>query len=320
MTNKEKYAQFCEKTYVPVFSKPWWMDAAVGKENWDVFLVEHDGTFFSAMPYYLTKRGEYRLITKAPNTQNNGILFCCPEGQKLQARLSFQEKCIERTCDFIESLVLDKYEQQFHYSFQNWLPFFWRRYKEITRYTYVLDTQKSMDEIESDYTSNLRNTIRKSSKLVSLHENDMYINEFYVVNQLSFTRQKKEIPYSLDFVKRIYEAGKANDACKILSAVDNEGHIHSVALLIWDERSVYYLLNGTNPEYKSSQANYFLIHEGIKFAKSKGLLFDFEGSVIRPIERAFREFGGEPKPYFRIYKTFNRELLRKEQEAEAADI
>lgn len=49
-----------------------------------------------------------------------------------------------------------------------------------------------MDEIESDYTSNVRNTIRKASKLVSLHENDMDINEFYVVNQLSFTRQKRK--------------------------------------------------------------------------------------------------------------------------------
>ena len=320
MTNKEKYAQFCEKTYVPVFSKPWWMDAVCGNDNWDVFLVENDGTVFSAMPYYLTVRNGYKIITKASNTQNNGIIFSYPEGQKLPARLSFQEKCIEQTCDFIESLGIDKYEQQFHYSFQNWLPFFWRRYKEITRYTYVIDTQKSMEEIESDYTSNVRNKIRKASKLISLHEDDMDIDKFYVVNQLSFTRQKREIPYSLDLVKRIYEAGKANDACKILSAVDNEGHIHSVALLIWDECSVYYLLNGTDPAYKSSQANYFLIHEGIKFAKSKGLLFDFEGSVIRPIERAFREFGGEPKPYFRIYKTFNRELLRKEQEVEAADI
>ncbi len=38
MTNKEKYQAFCEHTYVPIYSKPWWMDAVCGPENWDVWL------------------------------------------------------------------------------------------------------------------------------------------------------------------------------------------------------------------------------------------------------------------------------------------
>ena len=43
-----------------------------------------------------------------------------------------------------------------------------------------------------------------------------------------------------------------------------------------------------------------------------GKKFDFEGSVIKPIEKMFREYGGTRKPYFRIYKTFNKELKQLE--------
>ncbi len=33
MSSKEKYEIFCTKTYVPVFSKPWWMDAVCGPDR-----------------------------------------------------------------------------------------------------------------------------------------------------------------------------------------------------------------------------------------------------------------------------------------------
>ena len=141
-----------------------------------------------------------------------------------------------------------------------------------------------------------------------MKENEIAIENFFAINKMSFERQGKEIPYDLEFVKKIYDAGKKNNAVKILAAEDENGAIHSVALLVWDEQSVYYLLNGTNPEYKSSQANCFLVHESIKLAGAMGKKFDFEGSVIRPIEKAFRGYGGVRKPYFRIYKYFNKNL------------
>ena len=90
----------------------------------------------------------------------------------------------------------------------------------------------------------------------------------------------------------------------MLFAVDVDNEIHSVAFVVWDEQSIYYLMNGTNPAFKASQANAFLIYESIKIASEKGKKFDFEGSVIKQIERSFREFGGVQKPYFRIYKDF----------------
>lgn len=318
MTHKERYAVFCTRTYVPLFSQPWWLDAAVGPENWDVYVTEKDGAYCAAMPYYLTVRDGKRVITKAPNTQNNGVLFNYPANMKPKTKSDFEERNINELCDYIESLGLAVYEQQFHYTFTNWLPFFWRYYQAIPRYTYVIDTTRPQPEIEDRYTSNVRKNIRKAARLVQLAADEPGVETFYAVNRLSFERQGKEIPYSLSFVKSIYAACKAHDACRILTAVDGAGTIYSAALLVWDARSAYYLLNGTDPRYKSSQANDLLIHEGIRLAKSMGLLFDFEGSVIRPIEHAFREFGGDARLYFRIRKVFDPDILRTETEAQIA--
>lgn len=312
MTNKEKYQSFCKSTYIPVFSQPWWMDAVCGEDNWDVFVVEKGGIYVAAMPYYHEERNGYQLITKAKNTQNNGIIIKYPTDQKYTTKLGYEEAIINEIIDYIESLGLDKYEQQYHYSFTNWLPFFWRYYSEITRYTYVIENTEDMAQVEKGYSSSLRNCIRKGQKIVHISEKDILLDEFYKINRMSFERQGKEIPYSFDFVKRIYEAGKKQQAVKIMAAEDEKGNIHSVAFLVWDEEAVYFLLNGTNPEFKNSQANCYLIHESIKVASGMGKIFDFEGSVIKPIEKMFREYGGIRKPYFRIYKTFNKELKQLE--------
>ena len=91
MTNKEKYQSFCKSTYIPVFSQPWWMDAVCGEDNWDVFVVEKGGIYVAAMPYYHEERNGYQLITKAKNTQNNGIIIKYPTDQKYTTKLGYEE-------------------------------------------------------------------------------------------------------------------------------------------------------------------------------------------------------------------------------------
>jgi hypothetical protein len=39
----------------------------------------------------------------------------------------------------------------------------------------------------------------------------------------------------------------------------------------------------------------------MRFAPEMGLKFDFEGSMIEPIERAFRAFGGLQVRYLQVY-------------------
>lgn len=315
MTNKEKYEQFCENVYVPIYSKSWWMDTVCLPENWDVWIYEKDPGqgIQAAMPYYVEKRGDYKYITKAPLTQNNGIIFKMHGEAKGATKAKFQEHVIDEANEFIESLGLDVYEQQYHYSFNNWLPFFWNQYTAITRYTYVIEDTSNLEAIWNGISANYRKNIKKGYKIARVCEgND--IDEFWNSHKKVYEKQGLECPFSYDLWVRLYTACRNNNCGKILYARDAENNILSVLYLIWDAEAMYPLLGGSMPEYQHLQTYNMLTWEGIQFASQKHLKYDFEGSVIKRISKSMRQFGGKPMPYFRIRKIFNPEIIRAEAE------
>lgn len=304
MDDRERYRELCRRdNSIPVFSQAWWMDTVCGTDNWNVYLIGNGMDIKAAFVYSIQENEKGKYIGRISLTQNNGIWIKYPQDQGIIARQSYEEKIVNEICDFIESLDLVKYDQQYHYHFTNYLPFFWRYYKETTKYTYVIEDTANLEAVRLGYSSKLKNVLRKAEKYLHIEEeNDL--DEFYRINRMSFERQGIEIPYSFEYFRRIVKACEENHAGKLLCARDEDGNVQSVAMLIWDAMSVYYLLNGTNPEVKSYQGNDLLIDASIEEAHKLGLKFDFEGSVIKNVNHAFREFGGTPKPYFRISKEF----------------
>lgn len=61
-------------------------------------------------------------------------------------------------------------------------------------------------------------------------------------------------------------------------------------------------MGGSDPDLRNSGANSLCMWEAIKFASTATKAFDFEGSMIEPVERFFRAFGARQKPYFQISK------------------
>lgn len=305
MTNKERYHKLCQiEDSIPVFSMDWWLDAVCGADHWDVYLIGKGMDIKAALPYSITEQNGKRAIGRITLTQNNGIWIKYPKDQGIISRQSYEEKIINEMCDFIESLGLTRYDQQYHYYFTNYLPFFWRYYKEVTKYTYVIEDTSDMETVRSRYSSKLKNVIRKAEKNLQIEE-ITDLKQFYCVNRMSFERQQIDIPYSYSFFETLYNACYNHSCTKLLSVVDETGTLQSVAMIVWDKMSAYYLLNGTDPRYKDNQGNALLIDASIGIAHELGLKFDFEGSVIKNVNHAFREFGGIPKPYFRISKEFS---------------
>ena len=310
---RQQYERFCQSTYVPIYSKSWWMDAVCGPEHWDVWFYENESDILAAMPYYLEKRNNHTYITKALLTQNNGLIFNYPKGSKKIAKAAFEEKVIDEASQFINSMDIDVYEQQYHYSFVNWLPFYWNGFTAITRYTYVLDNLQDIGEVWKGLSSKYRKNIKKGSRNACFKENLDY-QIFYKEHEKVFKKQGLQCPFTFEKWEQLFNACKRNNACKILYAETKEGGIASVLFLVWDEESIYHLLGGSIPEYQKLETYNALTWEGIKLAHAKGLKYDFEGSVIKRISKSFREFGGDPKPYFRIRKVFNPDIVRQETE------
>lgn len=307
---KDLYLDFCNKTCVPIYSQPWWLDAICGKDNWDVWLYEQGGVVVAAMPYYLEERDAGLYITKAPLTQNNGILFKYPDGAQYIARSKFEAKVISSAVEHIRSLDLAVYEQQYQCSFLNWLPFYWEGFEAIPRYTYIIEDTSDVDRMWEHVSSSYRKNIKKGIRNGEIREG-LDPETFYQLHAKVFERQSLPVPFSEELWMRLYSATAERDACKLLYSETNEG-VASVLFLVWDQRSVYHLMGGTMPGFNGLETYNALTWRGMNIAHEKRLMYDFEGSMIERISKSFREFGGIPKLYFRIRKVFDPRVILAE--------
>lgn len=222
-----------------------------------------------------------------------------PPEQKLTRRLSFEKDVLS---ELIEQLPRTRrFMQKYSYELTNWLPFYWNGYRQTTRYSYVISDIKDTDAVFREFRNNIRREIRKAGKhLKIVEENDL--SDFYKLNKMTFSRQNEHPSYSFDYLKRIDAACREKECRKIWTAVDDQGCKHAVLYLVWDQFSAYYLMGGADPELRTSGASSLLMWTAIQFASGVTRQFDFEGSMIEPIERFVRGFGARQMPYFSIYK------------------
>jgi len=300
MTNKEIYREFCQKEKdIPIFSKDWWLDSVCGIDNWDVATVVKGGHTVASMPYFKTKKSFFNIITLPNLTQTMGVYIKYPKGQKYYKRLSWEKELMTK---LIEQLPkVDYFIQNFDHNITNWLPFFWKGFEQTTRYTYIIENI-TIEELEKNLETDIRRRRRKAYEVgVEIIEGED-IKKFYELNELTFMRQGISIPYTFEFIKKLYDSCKKNNAVKMYFA-KYENEIIAANFLIYDEATVYYLMGGIDPNYKDLGAMDIIQLESIKFALENDRKFDFEGSMIESIEKYFRSFGAIQKPYFMITKT-----------------
>jgi hypothetical protein len=307
VNNKEKYRRFCTtEISIPIFSKDWWLDAVCGENNWDVAIIEKGSEIVASMPFMLRKKYYLTICDMPQLTQTLGP-WLKPSEAKYARQLSNQKKVMY---ELIRQLPrFDYFAQNFNYSIENWLPFYWNGFGQTTRYTYVIDELASETNLWNGLLQNIRTDIKKAENRFNLVINtDMNIDKFLNINESTFTGKKKKLPYSRELVKRIENACIDKNCRKIFYAQDKDRKIHAAIYIIWDVNSAYYLMGGGDPSLRNSGATSLCIWEAIKFSSTVTQKFDFEGSMIEPVERFFRAFGAIQMPYLRISKTTSRLL------------
>lgn len=88
----------------------------------------------------------------------------------------------------------------------------------------------------------------------------------------------------MKLLNRIESACVAHDCRKIIYAEDEEKNIHSVAYLVWDDESLYFLINGIDTDFTWSQSNSLLIREAINTAHQLGKNLILMEVILQQIE------------------------------------
>jgi Acetyltransferase (GNAT) domain len=285
-----------------IFQQPWWLDA-LAPGAWSAVEIRREGKLQARLPYVMDRRMGLTLLRQPPLTPFLGPWIRPSEG-KYATQLSYQK---ELYTELIEQLPThDYFSQTFHYSVENWLPFYWQGFQQTTRYTYVIDDLTNLDHVWSEFPKDMRYSIRKATKRGVRVHSEYGIDKFLDINELTFSRQGLPLPYSRAFVHRMDDACSARSARKIFFAEDDGGRIHAAAYIVWDERSVYALMAGEEPELRTSGAMSLVWWEVFKFSQQVACRFDFSGSMIESIERFLRAFGGRQVPYFYVSRCSRR--------------
>ncbi len=300
---KDRYRHLCEaEASIPLFSRAWWLDAAAG-DAWRVVLVEKGDEVVAAMPYVLKKRFGFTLLSQPPLTQTLGP-WLRPTNAKYAKRLS-------REKDLMEALIqrLPHYHhfvQNWHFERTNWLPFYWHGFSQTTRYTYRIEQlcDKSEGDIWAGLQQKVRTDIKKAKNREGLRiRDDLPLDAFLRLNRMVFQRQGRTPAYTSACVERLDKAAVERGCRKMLIAEDAQGRHHAGVYIVWDDNSAYYIMGGGDPALRNSGATSLCMWEAIRFAATVTHGFDFEGSMLEPVERFFRAFGAVQTPYYHLSHT-----------------
>lgn len=313
MTNQEQWIEYCNAhdREICIFNKPFWLDAVCdGRKNWDVFLVREKGRIEAALPYYKKKKLGFAYITMPQLTPHNGIWLNPAGHEAAENHIVRENRLYKLLIQQIEAAGASFYQQCFSTEVNNWQPFCWTGYQQKTLYTFCINCPYNLTEAEKNFCKSTRQNIKKASLAGTVSEFDD-VDLFHQISSMVFAGQHAHNPVSKPLLERVYRAGKANDAARMLCARDLEGNICGVILLVYDAVKVHALMCGTLPDKRSFNFDTALKYEGIKFACETGRKFDFEGSMIEGIANCMLRFGAEMRPYYMIRKVFeHKPILR----------
>ena len=180
------------------------------------------------------------------------------------------------------------------------LPFYWRGWKVVPHYTYRIDLDRDEGGLLSMMSVQQRNPIKKAIRDGICVEEAQDTGELRALVLKTFARQSMSISLQdMDGVLASYPPGKSS-YCFIAR---NQGAPIAGVYVIHDDRTAYTLMTGYDDALSHNGAGPLAMWEAIRRARELGLkVFDFEGSVVPPIERYYRGFGGRLTPYLTVNK------------------
>jgi hypothetical protein len=284
-----------------IFEENWWLDATASG-HWSAVEVKSGEEVIGRLPFVFKHKFGFTALGQPPLTQALGPWISASPA-KYCNRLGREHEILSALIDQLPQH--DLFSQSFHSTITNWLPFYWRRFEQTTRYTYVLEPLNDLEAIWNEMAASVRNDIRKAEKKLSVVV-EPNVEALYDVNALTFKRQGLKAPYPLSFVKQLDLACEGRNARRMFFAMDETGRCHHALYIVYDRRSAFNIMSGGNPELRNSGAASLLMWEAIKFASTVTNRFDFEGSMLARVEPFVRAFGARQIPYFYVRRASKR--------------
>lgn len=278
-----------------IFAESWWLDAVTGSpDGWQPNLLRApDGSARAAWPL-ATRRTRHGLVgTGVPYTPFVGPLLPERDGSRV-ARTSADVELLEALAEqlsghaHVEAACMPELEY--------WTPLAWHGFTQTGRTTWRIPAGVSREDVRAGMRKGTRSTLTAAER-DQLQVAPGTVVELLTACQATFAAQDVGDVPARTVLERVARAAVDRGRGEILAVRSPTGELASAGLFVWDDRWTWNLANGRIAESGATGAPTALLWHAIGAALDRGTGFDFEGSMLRPVERFVRGFGGEPVTY-----------------------
>ncbi|MBR6441919.1 MAG: hypothetical protein IKS44_07735 [Bacteroidales bacterium] len=271
------------------------METVCADKHWDVLLVEEDGQVKGALPFLFGKKCGLKYILQPQLTQFNGP-WLSPE-------MNFDErvKVMSDLVGQLEGLHLALYMQCFPSEETNWLPFYWKGYRQTTHYTYRFDPLRPVVELMEQAQPQRRKRMDLLRRECLL-DRQVGPNEFSAFHNEYYLRKSGHNLLSPNLVERVCSTALERGNALLYGLRDSQGNLQVADFVVFDSRCAHSLMSGMAPNALRNSTTLLFWHL-IDDLYGRTAAFDFEGSMDPGIEQFFRSFGATQTPYHCVYRS-----------------
>jgi len=254
---------------------------------------EKSGDLKAAFCLQIEKRKGILHVSNPPFFQNCGLTLFLKKTNKAE-RNSENKRILDQMASYLEEFCWVNISLP--NDITDGLPFYWKGFSLNPRYTYLLSL-KSETDMKSHWSSGLKSDIKKleRSEIAIKHESDAKALKLLRQHNEQF-RGKKDLAFYDQLIAELMSTG----SLKVTTAKHEKG-MGTVAFLEQGNMATY-LLGGSNKIEGVPLGTAALWAAVISSYKRNITLLDFEGSMIKGVERYFSSWGGDITPYLNINK------------------
>lgn len=264
-------------------------------KQWDVLLSrDNEGEIMGALPFLSGRKFGIRYILQPVLTQYNGPWLRNPDQQGAHTVLN-------DLANQLESLHFPIYIQQFSPIITNWLPFYWKGYRQTTRYSYRIDLSQSPDQIFNAFSKKERQKVRRDDAKLTPTA-DISPEQFALFHMQHWQSHGQKDLFQEEFIERVCRTSVERGNGLIYGLRDDDNHLVVAWFLIYDDNCSYALMAAQDDNYPLNGATTCLVWHLLLEMRLRTKIFDFEGSMEPGVEQLNRSFGAVQTPYFMVSK------------------
>lgn len=168
------------------------------------------------------------------------------------------------------------------------------------RKNYVLNLDRSYDELSKNYRENIRRNVRKAEQLGCKPILDFDVEEVIGLATDQMRRYTKESVENVERFRKLYHYLYSRKQAINYGILSAKNQLIASCIFVFSHNRAYYILVGNHPDGRTIGASHSLIDAFIKDNAAKKMLLDFEGSDIRNLAFFYSSFGAHEENYAAI--------------------